>query len=172
MLSLGGTAQVSAPNPVLGNTLELLAMVSAAGSMLAIKHLSARYDAWLLTWMQAIIGTVFFLPMALASGPSTWLSASPTAWACVAYLGIFVSLGAFGLYNSALAKLPASRAALAINVIPAVAMLAGWLVLGEQMSAMQLVACAVIIGAVIFAETGAEPAADPRDVEVLAAAER
>jgi drug/metabolite transporter (DMT)-like permease len=172
MLSLGGTAQVSAPNPVLGNTLELLAMVSAAGSMLAIKHLSARYDAWLLTWMQAIIGTVFFLPMALASGPSTWLSASATAWACVAYLGIFVSLGAFGLYNSALAKLPASRAALAINVIPAVAMLAGWLVLGEQMSAMQLVACAVIIGAVIFAETGAEPAADPRDVEVLAAAER
>jgi hypothetical protein len=40
------------------------------------------------------------------------------------------------------------------------------------MSTVQLVACAVIIGAVVFAETGASPAADPRDSEVLAAAER
>jgi drug/metabolite transporter (DMT)-like permease len=172
MLSFGGSAQESASNPVLGNLLELLAMVSAAGSMLAIKHLSARYDPWLLTGMQAVLGTLFFLPMALASNPRTWLAATPVAWACVAYLGIFVSLGAFGLYNSALAKLPASRASLAINLIPAVAMLAGWLVRGEQMSAPQLAACALIVGAVVFAEMGPNPAADPRDVEVLAAAER
>ena len=51
-------------------------------------------------------------------------------------------------------------------------MLAGWLLRGEQMSVVQLVACVVIVGAVLFAEMGPSPAADPRDVEELAAAER
>jgi drug/metabolite transporter (DMT)-like permease len=157
VLSLAGAPQPTAPNPVLGNVLELLAMVSAAGSMLAIKHLSIRYDPWLLTGMQAAVGVVFFAPFALASQPAAWLSAPPVAWGCVAYLGVFVSLGAFGLYNSALKIMPATRASLAINLIPAVAVLAGWLVLGEALTVWQLAACAVIVGAVVYAELGSEP---------------
>ena len=169
VLSLAGGAQESAPNPALGNLLELLAMLAAAGSMLTIKHLSKRYDPWWLTGMQAAVGAVFFLPMALASGPSTWLSAPPIAWACVAYLGTFVSLAAFGLYNSALQAMPASRAALSINLIPAVALLAGWFVLGESLNAIQMFACAVAIGAVVFGElggTGEEPLAGEAAVAV------
>ena len=69
VLSVGGAVQESASNPALGNFLELLAMVAAAGSMLAIKHLSMRYDPWLLTGMQAGIGMLFFAPMAFASSP-------------------------------------------------------------------------------------------------------
>lgn len=161
LLSLGGSAQASAPNPVLGNTLELLAMFAAAGSMLSVKYLSHRYDPWLLTGMQALVGAAFFLPFALASHPSTWASASPVAWACVVYLGIFVSLGSFGLYNSALRYLPASRASLSINLVPAVALVSGWLVRGESLSAIQLLACALIVGAVVFAETGANPQPSP-----------
>ena len=156
-LSLGGSAQENASAPLLGNLLELLAMVAAAGSMLAIKHLSSRYDPWLLTGLQAAVGAMFFAPLAFASNPSTWLAAAPVAWACIAYLGIAVSLGAFGLYNSALKLLPASRASLAINLIPAVALLAGWAVLGESLSWVQLAACAVIVGAVVFAESGPDP---------------
>jgi drug/metabolite transporter (DMT)-like permease len=156
-LSLGGSAQENASAPLLGNLLELLAMVSAAGSMLAIKHLSARYDPWLLTGLQAAVGAVFFAPLAFSSNPTTWLQAGPIAWACIAYLGVAVSLGAFGLYNSALKLLPASRASLAINLIPAIALLAGWALLGESLSWVQLVACAVIVGAVVFAESGPDP---------------
>jgi drug/metabolite transporter (DMT)-like permease len=154
VLSLSGSAQQSAPNPALGNFLELLAMLAAAGSMLTIKHLSTRYDPWWLTGMQAAVGAVFFLPMALASGPTSWSSAPPIAWACIAYMGVFVSLGAFGLYNSALRAMPASRAALSINLVPAVAVLTGWLILGEALSAIQMVACVVAIGAVVFGELG------------------
>ena len=157
VLSLGATVQQSATDPLLGNVLELTAMVAAAGSMLAIKHLSARYDPWLLTGMQAAVGVIFFAPFALASDPMTWLSARPIAWACVAYLGVAVRLGAFGLYNSALKLMPAGRAALAINLVPAVALLAGWIVRGESLSWLQLVACAVVVGAVVFAESGPDP---------------
>lgn len=156
-LTLGAAARQSASNPPLGNCLELLAMVAAAGSMLAIKHLSTRYDPWLLTGMQAAVGALFFAPLALVSHPATWLSARPLAWVSVAYLGIAVSLGAFGLYNSALKLMPASRASLAINAVPAVALVAGWVALGESLSLLQAAACVVIVAAVIFAESGPDP---------------
>ncbi|TDB37916.1 MAG: DMT family transporter [Actinobacteria bacterium] len=168
MLSAGGHSQASAPNPMLGNTLEVLAMVSAAGAMIAIKHLSARYNGWFLTGLQAATGAVFFLPGAIAGGTATWAGAVPGAWMSVAYLGTFVSLGAFGLYNTAVTKMPANRAALSINLVPAVALLTGWLVLGESLTPLQFVACAVIIGAVVLSETGDTPVAPS---EAIAAAE-
>jgi drug/metabolite transporter (DMT)-like permease len=139
---------------VLGNVLEVIAMACAAGSMIALKHLSARYNPWFLTGMQAAVGAVFFLPGALASGPASWADAAPVAWASVAYLGVVVSLMAFGLYNTAVTHMPANRAALAINLVPAVALLSGWLLRGETLSGVQLLACAIIVGAVVLAETG------------------
>lgn len=157
VLSLGGSAQEAAPNPALGNLLELGAMFAAAGSTLSIKRLSERYGAWFLTGTQAAVGAVFFLPFALRGGPGPLLHASALSWACVGYLAIGVSLVAFGLYNSALARLPASAAALAINMIPGVALLTGWLLLGESLTAAQLLAAVVIVGAVVFAETGTHP---------------
>lgn len=153
VLSLGGVSQETAPAPILGNSLELAAMVAAAGSTLVVKHLSTRYSPWFLTGLQAAVGVVFFAPLAFATDSiGSFASATPQAWVGVLYLGTCASLGAFGLYNSALKLMPASRAALAINLIPAVAMIAGWLVLGEAMTPLQIGACALIIGAVVFAE--------------------
>jgi drug/metabolite transporter (DMT)-like permease len=170
VLSLGGSAQATAPQPMLGNLLEFFAMAGAAGSSLVIKHLTPRYSPWLLTGYQALVGAIFFAPGALASNPASWFSAPLAAWAGIAYLGLFVSLGAFGLFNTALAMMPANRAALAVNLIPAVAMLAGWLALGETMSLPQLAACAVIVGAVVFGESGSapEPAEEHADEESVA----
>lgn len=168
MLSAGGDAQATAPNPVLGNLLEVTAMVCAAGSMIALKHISSRYDPWFLTGMQAAIGAVFFLPGAIAGGTASWAAASPVAWASIAYMGTFVSLAAFGLYNTAIVRMPANRAALAINLVPAVALLTGWLLRAESLSPQQLAACVVIVGAVVLSETGAAPVAPS---EAMAAAE-
>jgi drug/metabolite transporter (DMT)-like permease len=152
ILSSAGVAQESAPMPALGNLLEFGAMLAAAGSTLIVKHLSTRYDGWFLTGLQAAVGLVFFAPLALAHGASGWSSATPQAWIAVLYLGTLCSLGAFGLYNSALKLMPASRAALAINLIPAIALIAGWLLLGESLTPLQVGASVLIVGAVVFAE--------------------
>ncbi|HSK48327.1 MAG TPA: EamA family transporter [Coriobacteriia bacterium] len=152
VLSSTGLVQETAPHPVLGNLLELAAMIAAAGSMLAIKHLSARYNPWLLTGMQAVVGAVFFAPLLLATPSTDWTAATAAAWVSVAYLGTFASLGAFGLYNTALKGMPATRAALSLNLIPAVAVFAGWAVRDEAMLPVQLAACALIVGAVVFGE--------------------
>ncbi len=160
-LSLTGQAQASAPNPALGNLLELLAMGCAAGYMLVLKHLSSRYDSWHLTGLQAFAGAVFFLPGALLPGPTAWLSAPwsvpVAAWLAVAYLGGVVTLGAFGLYNMAVARLASAQAAAAINLVPPVAVLAGWLLLGETLAPAQLAACAVILAGVALGQGKAKP---------------
>ncbi len=154
LLSLASHAQESAPLPMLGNLLEFIAMLSAAGAALAIKQLSTRYHTWFLTGMQMAAGCVFFLPFALASDPGTWLDAAPVAWLSVLYLGALVSLGSWGLYNSALAAMPANLAALTVNLIPGIALLAGWALLDEALSWLQAVACVLIVAAVVFSQTG------------------
>ena len=154
VLSLGSKAGAHAPNPALGDALEFLAMVSTAASMIALKHLISRYDAWVLTGIQALSGIVLFLPGALASDPRTWASVPASGWIAVVYLGAFVSLGAFGLYAMALGRLAASRASLAINAVPVVALLAGWLVLGESLGAVQVGGCVAIAAGVALGQIG------------------
>jgi len=156
ILSLSAGTQPAAPDPVLGAFLEFLAVVSAAGYMLTTKYLGSRYHPWLVTGAQAAVGAIVFLPSAIFEDPAAWAMATPLAWGSVVYLGIFVSLGAFGLYNTALSLMPASRASLAINLVPAVALLTGWIALGETSSSTQLLACAVILGSVVFGESGRE----------------
>lgn len=168
-LSLGGTTQASAPNPMLGNLLEFGAMFAAAGATLTISRLSSRYDPLLITGLQMAAGCVFFAPLALASGPIDWVAVPAAAWAAVAYLGVACGLAAFGLYNSGLRLLPAARAALTINLVPAVALVSGWLALGETMSWLQVAACVLIVGAVVYAE--ARPAVHMGKTEAVPAPE-
>jgi len=152
VLSTTGNSQLSAPNPLLGNLLELGAMLAAAGATLTIKDLTTRYDPLLLAGLQMASGSIFFTPLAIASGPVEWATIPATAWLSVVYLGVGCGFAAFWMYNSGLRRLPASRAALAINVIPAVALLTGWLALKETMSIPQILACTLIIGAVVYAQ--------------------
>jgi len=159
-LSLGGAAHHDAPNPALGNALELLAMCCVSGSMLVFKHLSSRFDSWRLTGLQAFAGALFFLPGALATEPG-WLAALANAaaivprdaWLAVAYLGGVVTLGAFGLYNQAMTRLTAAQAAASINMVPLVAVFAGWLMLGETLAPAQFAACALILAGVLLGQS-------------------
>lgn len=143
-LSLSGVSDESAPNPVLGNSLEVGAMICAAVYMVGMKRLAERYSTWWLTAMQCVAGAVFFLPGAVMGGSVPLADTPVTAWLGVAYLGLIVTLGAFGLYNMAMTMMPAGKAAMAINMVSPVALVSGWLVLGETMTPMQLAACGVV----------------------------
>jgi len=109
-----------------------------------MKRLSVRYSTWWLTGMQCVAGALFFLPGALLAVPESLAAIPMTALLAVTYLGLFVTLGAFGLYNMAMTYMPAGRAALSINLVSPVALIAGWLMLGETMSLTQLAACGVV----------------------------
>lgn len=156
-LSLGAGHEAEAENPALGNLLELAAMACAAGYMLVVKHLSARHDSWRLTALQCYAGAVFFFPAALAAPAGMWRAADATAWASAAFLGLGVTIGAFGLYNMAMARMPAGRASMAINLVPPAALAAGVLFRGDTLTPGQMLACAAIAAGVLLGRAGTAP---------------
>jgi drug/metabolite transporter (DMT)-like permease len=147
LLTLFQGQGAAAPDPVLGNSLELLAMVSACGYMILVKQLSSRYNTWCLTAMQVLGGTLFFLPGILplwATDPAIW---NFKLLGLLLFLGPCVSLGAFGLYNYGIRTISVSRASICINLIPVIAILLGWIFLQETLNLKQGVAvCIVIFG--------------------------
>lgn len=152
-MSLSAENTDQAPNALLGNSLEFLAMVCAVGYTLLVKHLSSRYSAFVLTALQCFIGTIFFLPLALLSPwPGEISSASTFA---IIYLGLVVSLGAYGLFNFSLSQLPASTAAGYTNLVPAFALIFSMLLLQERLVLSQWLAIGIIFIGVLLSQTGA-----------------
>ena len=150
LLTVFQSEQANAPHPILGNLLEVGAMVSACANMILVKKLSARYDTWSLTGMQICAGTLFFLP-----GIRYITIVDPSIWtlklvSLLFYLGVFVSFFSFGLYNWGISKIEASKASIFINLIPVTAILLGWLLLGETLNPLQILATFIIISGVFL----------------------
>ncbi len=70
----------------------------------------------------------------------------------VVYLGIVVTLGGYGLYNFALTKIEASKAAMFINFIPISTLILAYLILGEELSVEEFIACGIILAGVILSQ--------------------
>ncbi|MEL7941237.1 DMT family transporter [Pseudomonas delhiensis] len=150
-LTLAGEPDQHAPQPLLGNFFELLAMVCATGYTLLLKHLSARYSPFILTAMQAFIGSVFFLPLA-AVGSGLPPAPSGQGLFALVYLGSVVTVGAYGLYNFGVSRLPASQATGFINLIPVFTLVFAWLLLGERLNGQQLLATALVFAGVALSQ--------------------
>lgn len=136
-MSVVGNPDESAPNPLLGNFFEFLAMLCAMGYTLLLKHLSTRYSAFILTAMQALIGTLFFFPLALVLQPLPAQIGLQGALA-VLYLGLVVTVVAYGLFNFGVSRLPASQASGFVNLIPVFTLIFALLLLDERLNGLQM----------------------------------
>lgn len=153
LLSAAAEADASAPNPLLGNLQEFMAMVCGAVYTLSLKHLATRYSTWLLTAVQAWVGSLFFLPFLFL--PSTQLP-DPTLASgydlqgigAIIYLGTLVNIGAYGMYNFAVSRIPASQASAYINLIPVFTLLMAMLLLGESLNLAQWLASMLVFAGV------------------------
>jgi drug/metabolite transporter (DMT)-like permease len=141
-----------AANPILGNLMEMGAMICAAANMIMVKQLSRRYSPWTLTALQVVAGAIFFL-----RGLWFLLQVPATDWTLpvvlsLLFLGGLVTLGAFGLYNWGMSRIAASRASVFINLVPVFAVAIGWGLLGESLSIAQCIAASVVICGVWFSQ--------------------
>ncbi|MET1081433.1 MAG: DMT family transporter [Pseudomonas sp.] len=142
-LGLAGEPDRHAPSPLLGNFYEFLAMLCATGYTLLLKRLSARYSAFFLTALLAFIGALFFLPLAALSAPLP-TQVSLFGLGAVAYLGVVVTVGAYGLYNFSVSRMPASQASAFINLVPVFTLVFAVLLLGERLNGQQLLAAGLV----------------------------
>lgn len=149
-MTLAGDTQIQAPNPWLGNLLQMLAMLCATGYTLLVKQLLNRYSAFTLTALQCFVGLPFFLPLAVFSDWPAQVSLG--VMAIVVYLGLIITLGTYGLYNYSLVHLKASVAAGYTNLLPVFALLFSMLLLGERMTSPQWLFIALIFTGVILSQ--------------------
>lgn len=139
-LTLAGSPSEAASDPVMGNIMEFLAMICSSGYMLCSRSLSKRYNPLTLTAVQMSVGFIFFLPGAFAIQlPET---AAVSTLVTLVYLGSFVSLGAFGLFNFGVSRITAGSASVFVNMVPVVAVVLGWAWLGETLNQIQMIAAA------------------------------
>jgi drug/metabolite transporter (DMT)-like permease len=150
-LGLGGEKTHQAQQPVLGNLLEFMAMVCATGYTILMKRLSKELHPFFLTGIQAFTGALFFAPVLLL--PS--VQAAAVTWegvGAILYLGIVVSMGAYGLYNYGVSRIPASQASAFVNLIPVFSIILSFLILDERLTSWQWLACALVFGGVLLSQ--------------------
>ncbi|GAU09352.1 DMT family transporter [Desulfoplanes formicivorans] len=158
LLSLAGVAWLtlesvptrSAPNPLAGNLLEVAAMGFAAGYMLLVRKLSGRYRPFVLTGLQCMAGSLFFLPGVIGSD-ITW-KAPLWTYVLLFYLGSLVTLGAFGLYNWGISRVPAGRASVFVNLVPVIALCLGVMFMNESLNMAQTMACVIVFAGVLLSQ--------------------
>lgn len=61
-MTVFGVTSDSAPNPLLGNLLMLVATLCAAGYILVAKKLTDDLNPWIVTILQLWVGALFFIP--------------------------------------------------------------------------------------------------------------
>ncbi len=152
VLTLVSQPNTHAPNPALGNFLELIAMLCGAGYSLCLKKLTNRYSPLFLTFLQAFTGTIFFFFGLFLPGvhlPETVFTFS--LWP-IFYLGVFATLGAYGLYNFGVSRIPASQASVFLNLIPVFALIMSAIILGERFTLIQYGASIVVLSGVVITQ--------------------
>lgn len=150
LLSTSSQADESAPNPVFGNIMELMAMVCAAVYTLILKKLSDRYSAWFITAFQSFFGTIFFLPLALsAEGGFVFHQEGILS---ILYLGALITLGAYGLYNWSVQQIQATHASAYTNLIPVFTVIMAFLILDERFTQGQIIASFLVIAGLALSQ--------------------
>ena len=140
----GASAQVGWQLAILGATLAW-ALATAV-----IREAHSASDPLAFTACYLLIGGALLGALGLASGEASQWSWSPTGLAAIVFLAIFSSTFGFVAYTYLLLHETPSRIGTYAYVNPLVAVVTGWLVLGERLDALQLAGSAVIFIGVIL----------------------
>ncbi|MCO3425753.1 DMT family transporter [Pseudomonas aeruginosa] len=143
-----------------------------AGMITALLPLLVAVGAWLL--LHERIGRMTWIGFGLAVLGSIWLSlagepdlpSQPSALGiqAVVYLGVVVTVGAYGLYNFGVGRLPASQASGFINLIPVFTLVFAALFLGETLNGPQMLAAGMVFIGVAISQWRSAPPPPPAGV--------
>ena len=132
-----------------------LCFVSAAVYSVAVtiqKPLLRRVNAQMVTWLACTVGVIVSLPF-LPELLDEAQRAQATTLGWVVYLGIFPTAIAFSTWAYALSHTAAGRLGSLTYLAPAIAIVIGWLVLGEAPAPVAFVGGAIAIGGVVIARS-------------------
>ncbi len=138
--------RLAAPQTELRGAIAILAaaLLSSFAVVLA-KYGAQKIDPVVNTTWQMAAGAVWLLLAGIFLEQPAWGSYSFAAWLALAYLTVLGSSVAFVLYYTLLQRITPVQVASLSYITPLVAVLAGWLVLGEVLSARTLLGAATVL---------------------------
>lgn len=142
LLSLSSDVSELAPNPLLGNFLELIAIILTDTCVITTKYLMDKYPPFFLAGLSVIGGLLFFTFLNIFTGGNFNIVMNASLF-LVIYLGLLTVI-AYALYNFAICTLPASKFSPFLFMLPVAAVFFGWFFLGETFNLKQFSACILV----------------------------
>lgn len=140
-----------APNPLLGNSLMLAAMIFSSFYTIIARHLSGRYSGLFISAFQAIGGSIVFIPFCLAQPLPEKIT--PQAIGGIIYLGLCIGIGVYLAYNWAMRRVRAGTSGILGNITPLTTIFLAWLVLGEKFNGEVLACMLLALAGIALAAT-------------------
>ena len=138
------------PQPTLeGDLLVFVSMFAALVMILISKRLMSDYGSLQVTAAMITIGTVILLIWTEATHPLR-VHFSSQVWLAVIAQGIFATTAAYIFWNFGLARVPASRAGVFLNLEPLVGTILGLAILHESLGAFGILGGALILSSAAY----------------------
>lgn len=153
----------------IGGAAVLGAVFSSAASTIYAKRTTAAINPLVSTGLQLLGGSLVLL-----AASAVWERKEASYWTvrslvALLFLAVFGSALAFAVYYWLLRRMHAYQLSTITLIVPLVAMLEGWLLLGERISALMLMAATVVlvaVGLVLRSEAareGLQPSIYPKE---------
>ena len=152
VIGLATSTSSTGSDPTLGIVLCFLAAAAYAVGVVLQKPAVRDTPALTVTWLACVVGAVVLVPFAPALVEDT-RSAAPESVAWMLYLGAFPTALAFTTWAFALSRTTAGRLGSTTYLVPAIAIVLGWLILGEAPPALAILGGAIAIGGVVIARS-------------------
>ena len=161
LLSFAGVVLIVARHQsVSGSILGYAYMVGAAmvfvAYIFATRRAASRCGLLTITFWQGLFGLIGCLPFIFLEAHA-WKAPTALVTLNILFLGLACSAVASWLYVATIGLLGGSRASIFINLMPVVAVLAAFLILGERLGALQWVGGATAIAGVYLATVSSRP---------------
>jgi drug/metabolite transporter (DMT)-like permease len=148
----GGATVQSAT--VVGDMLTLAGAVCWAAYTVMSRPWLARYSALHLTTVTLVFGLPVIFGTALPEAAHlAWGAISLRAWAALAFSAVFAVALSYLIWYSSVQVVGSARTAAFSNLIPVVALLSAWVMLGEPLGPAQVGGTAIVLSGVWLART-------------------
>ena len=130
------------------------AVIVAVGYSIALIKLTKLYKPLTITWMQNIIGMIYFIPMVVIMErfePSNFANVGAYIVPLVC-LGVFCSAVAYALWAFAFSKLGASRANVYSNLIPVFTAIFSYFIIHESLTVNKIAGVVLVVGGLILSQ--------------------
>ena len=140
----GGVASADS----LGLLAAFVSSVGAAGNLVAQSHWWMKDDARVVNAWSMTLGAALILGLSLIFERGAAVTWTPANVGAIFYLAILGTVVAFLSYYKLIHALPATQVSMITLIFPVVAILLGWVVLGERLNANAGIGIALIMGGV------------------------